>query len=231
MHCGEAGAISERTITNAGYAIRNCYAGETSATIERPLANAGYAIGDNSILATYNKCICCSFNNGIATLAAIINTIITINSNVCEAGATIERTLANAGYAIANGYAGEAGAINERIIAYAGYAIGDFNAGEACAIIERIIAYAGYAIANGYAGEAVATLERIIAYAGYAIGDYNAGEAGAILERIIAYAGYAIGDNSILATCNKCICCSFNNCIATLAAIINTITTINGNAC
>ena len=159
-------------------------------------------------MATCNKCICCSFNDGIATLATVINAIAANNDDTCEAGATTERFISNTCYTTRNFKACDAGAITERIASYRCYAIGNFNAFEAGAIIERPISYACYTTRN-----------------------FNAFEAGTITERTVSYACYAVWDNGILATCNKCICCSFNDGIATLAAVIYTIVRINNYAC
>ena len=106
----EAVTTKERTTSYACYAIGDCNLGDAVATTERALSYACYAIGDYGIHTTLYQSNCCRFNNGIATLAAVIYTVFLIYNNACKAGATIERTNSYACYAVGYCNAFEAGA-------------------------------------------------------------------------------------------------------------------------
>ena len=62
-----------------------------------------------------------------------------------QTGATGERTIADACYAVGNGDAGQTGAIGERAYANARYAVGNGDADQTGAIGERAYANARYA--------------------------------------------------------------------------------------
>ena len=104
---GEGGATIESIISNARYAIWDSDRGEGGATIESPISsNARYAVGDNGILTTCYKYVCCRFNNRITIITAIINCISAINDYGSKGGATNE-SLSNALYFVSNSNRGK----------------------------------------------------------------------------------------------------------------------------
>ena len=154
-NAGEAIAILEHPITNAGDAVGVGVTGEI-AIVERIRASGGDAIRDGNtreFSATTerrrtnylciimngtkgNSSVRCFYQHqiGIASVAKIICSAVSV---ICQTCAIRERRIAYAGDAIGDNDAGEAGASIKRIIANAGDAIGDNDAGEASAICER----------------------------------------------------------------------------------------------
>ena len=75
-----------------------------------PCIHYGQIYTHYGIHTTLYQSNCCRFNNGIATLAAVIYTVFLIYNNACKAGTTIERTNSYACYAVGYCNAFEAGA-------------------------------------------------------------------------------------------------------------------------
>ena len=92
------------------------------------------------------------------------------------------------------------------------------------ASLESRISNACYAIRDGNSGQRFATIESISSNACYAIRDGNSGQRFATIESTISNACHTVGDDCFLTTCNKRVTCSFYNCIAVVAAIVDSIT-------
>ena len=83
--------------------------------------------------------------------------IFSIAIKFCQAGATVEGIVADAGHATWDGDRGQAGATRKGWVADAGHATRDGDRGQAAATSEGTIAYAGHALGDGDGGQATAT--------------------------------------------------------------------------
>ena len=115
-------------------------------------------------------------------------------------------------------------ATTESIISNARYAVRDGDRGEGGATIERFISNTRHAVRDGDGGKGRANSKCPLSNARYAIGDGDEGEGGALIESIISNASNAVRNSGILTTCNKGVSFSFDNCIAVVTAIVDSIT-------
>ena len=111
-------------VLNCCNAVGYCNACKTGATTERIIINACNAVWNYCTLTTCQKCIGCSLNNSITIISAIINGISICYNYACKAGATNERIISNACYAVRDFNAGKAGAILESRTSNACNAVG-----------------------------------------------------------------------------------------------------------
>ena len=90
-----------------------------------------------------------------------------------KAGATIERPISNAGYAVGDSYGGKATTLPECTCSNAHYAVGDIDTLKITTIRECPVTDAGYAIGNRHASQAVALGKCIIPNARYTVRYYR----------------------------------------------------------
>ena len=157
----KAGAIIERTIAYARDTASYRYAREAGATIERIIAYTRDAVGNYKIICKKLIFVRSRFLN-IKLLCVIYGICIIIT----------KAYITPRGYISVVIYAREAGAFIERLIADARYAASYRYAREAIARIERTIAYARDAVRYRYAREGE-PIERTSLYLGYTIGNYK----------------------------------------------------------
>ena len=206
-------AITESTISNARYAVRDGDRGEGRATIESTTSNARNAIwnGDGGERGTTHKNINSNARytigdgdggEGGATIESIISNARYAVRNDCILTASNEGigsgfnnciavfTTIIYGIAIFNGHRCEGGAISESTFSYARNAIRDGDRGEGGAIVESVVSNVRYAVGNGDRGERGANLESIISNARYAIRDSNRYKTRTPIKSIFSNARY-----------------------------------------
>ena len=171
---------------------------------ESKFTNARDTIWNNCFLTTCNKRIRCCFNNRIAHFTTIVNGISFFNYHGDKFDAARECTFSYTYYAIRDSDGGKGNATRESSLSDALYAVGDGNRGKGGTIKESITSYTCYAIRDG-----------------------NRGKRGVAIKSIKSNVRDTVGDNGILATSNKGIGGSLNNCIAIFATIIYRISTFN----
>ena len=95
--------MKESIISNARYAIRDGDGGEGGAFIESKHSNARDAVRDNRVLTTSNKGISSGFDNRIAVITAIVDSITLFNYHRGEGGTISESIISNARDALRDG--------------------------------------------------------------------------------------------------------------------------------
>ena len=121
----QAIAARERPLADRGHAVGDGDRGQATAIIERLIADGGYAVGNGSVLASHHKSIRRCFNEGIAVVTGIIDSITIFYRNAFKTTATKERRTVDAGHAVADGDGGQATATTERRKVDAGHAVRD----------------------------------------------------------------------------------------------------------
>ena len=168
--------MSESLISNARYAVGNSNRGQRRAIIESIIPNTRDAVRDSGILTTCNKGVSFSFDNCIAVVAAIVDSITFFYKHRGKGSAMSKSRPTNARYAVRDGDGGKGGAIIESILFNARYAVADGDGGEGGAIIESPLSNARYAVGDSYRGEGGAIMESITSNARYAVADSHGGE-------------------------------------------------------
>jgi hypothetical protein len=171
-NCGQAGAISERPIPNAGDAVRDRHGGQAGAAFERLTPNAGDAVADRNggqaaavlerLLPNAGDAVGDRVSSNLSRWAlderrlalieqdpihTAIGEIERIHSNCGQAAAVSERPFPNAGDAVGDRHAGQTAAVIERPTPNTGDAVGDRHGGQAGAASERLIPNAGHGFA------------------------------------------------------------------------------------
>ena len=93
----------ESSVSNACHAIWDGNGGKVITKTESPISNTRHAVGNYRILTSCNKRICCSFNDSITIIPAIIVAIPTFYDNRGKV-ATMENTISYTRHAAGDGY-------------------------------------------------------------------------------------------------------------------------------